>query len=367
MKLKYITTGLALLLLASCAREKSAGLNDDAKRYFDAWISRNHPSATRTPLGAYVLEETPGTGIDAASLAYIRVNYTTYTLAGQMQNTTVEKVARQNGNYDETKYYGPIVGYRGDGEIGVPQHPLCLEHPLVEDELAHSDTELFAEYGRRVCSAEADVIGYLGELDLFRQMLFDVRHHLDQPRRVLLLSDYVFHLDSKAVRHAVDEVVEIRKAHRVVEFPDELVPYVVGDHVEKTGLYRNDAHLGRGAYRLVVHLLHRFAVASASVVERCRVLVVLLRKSGDSFVVALCDSFEVCLLARVRKVYLISPRSAEDHVCCFLFAHFTGLFVTKLYYSQQYYSILLPFAIQSMYKSVVHAGCQFSSKEHVCE
>ena len=115
MKLKYITTGLALLLLASCAREKSAGLNDDAKRYFDAWISRNHPSATRTPLGAYVLEETPGTGIDAASLAYIRVNYTTYTLAGQMQNTTVEKVARQNGNYDETKYYGPIVGYRGDG------------------------------------------------------------------------------------------------------------------------------------------------------------------------------------------------------------------------------------------------------------
>ena len=115
MKLKYITIGLSLLLLASCAREKTAGLNDDAKRYFDAWISRNHPGAVRTPLGAYVLSETPGTGTEAASLAYVRVNYTTHTLKGQMQTTTVEKVARQNGNYDQTKYYGPIVGYRGEG------------------------------------------------------------------------------------------------------------------------------------------------------------------------------------------------------------------------------------------------------------
>ena len=115
MKLKYIASGLAILLLAACAKEKSAGLNDDTKRYFDAWISTNHPGAARTPLGAYVISEVPGTGTEAGSLAYIRVNYTSYTLKGVMQATTIEQVARQNGKYDETNYYGPVIGYRGDG------------------------------------------------------------------------------------------------------------------------------------------------------------------------------------------------------------------------------------------------------------
>ena len=115
MKLKYIATVFFILLLASCAKEKTSGLNDDAKRYFDAWIADNYPNATRTPLGAYIISETPGTGTDAGSLAYIRINYSSYSLKGDLQATTVEKVARQNGIYDQTSYYGPIVGYRGDG------------------------------------------------------------------------------------------------------------------------------------------------------------------------------------------------------------------------------------------------------------
>lgn len=116
MKLKYITIiAMAILLPASCAREKTVGKNDDAKRFFDAWIATNHPGATRTPLGAYIISENAGTGTEAGSLAYIRVNYTTYTLKGEVQSTTLESIARQTGTYSETTYYGPVIGYRGDG------------------------------------------------------------------------------------------------------------------------------------------------------------------------------------------------------------------------------------------------------------
>ena len=114
MKLKHIAFAILSAALAfSCAKAPSTGTNEDAKRYFDAWIATNHPEAERTPLGAYILSETPGTGIDAGSMAYIRVNYTSYSLKGNIQATTVEKVARQNGSYSRTSFYGPIVGYRG--------------------------------------------------------------------------------------------------------------------------------------------------------------------------------------------------------------------------------------------------------------
>ena len=169
------------------------------------------------------------------------------------------------------------------------------------------------------------MIGDLRELDFFRQMLLDICHHLHESRRVLLLSDDVFHLDRVAVRHAVHEVIKVRQRYRIVEFPDELISYVVGDHVEESRLYGCKTHFGSGAYGFVVHLLHRLAVAAAPVVERGRVFVILLRKGGYRFIIALCDRIEIQLLARVRKIYLIAPRSAEDHVRRSVFAHFPVL------------------------------------------
>ncbi len=103
-----------LLATLSCAKEKTPGINDDAKAYFDAWISQNHPTATKTPLGAYILSETPGTGAAAGNSAYVRVNYTTYTLKGALSSTTLEKKARQAGTYNKSAYYGPVVAYRGE-------------------------------------------------------------------------------------------------------------------------------------------------------------------------------------------------------------------------------------------------------------
>ncbi|MBR5703378.1 MAG: FKBP-type peptidyl-prolyl cis-trans isomerase [Bacteroidales bacterium] len=114
MKLRYIIMAASLLALVSCAKEKTAGKNDDAKRYFDAWISQNYPAATKTPLGAYILSETPGTGILPEDSIYVRINYSCYTLDGTLQSTTNEKLARKCGLYTNTDYYGPLVAYRGE-------------------------------------------------------------------------------------------------------------------------------------------------------------------------------------------------------------------------------------------------------------
>lgn len=116
MKLRYLIIAASLLALVSCAKEKTSGKNDDAKRYFDAWISQNHPTATKTPLGAYIVSETPGTGSLPGDSIYVRMNYSCYLLDGTLKSTTNEKLARRSGIYNKTDYYGPIVVYRGENQ-----------------------------------------------------------------------------------------------------------------------------------------------------------------------------------------------------------------------------------------------------------
>ena len=116
MKFKYLILAASLLALISCAKEKTAGKNDDAKRYFDAWISQNYPTATRTPLGAYIISETPGTGILLEDSLFVRLNYTCSTLNGTVETTTDVKTAKKCGLYDITNYYGPLVVYRGENQ-----------------------------------------------------------------------------------------------------------------------------------------------------------------------------------------------------------------------------------------------------------
>lgn len=105
---------MAILALASCARQNTAGLNDDASLFFESWISQNYPAATRTPLGSYIISETKGTGEAVGSNLFVRLRYSSYNLGGDLIASTSEAVARQNGNYVKTNYYGPIIGYRGE-------------------------------------------------------------------------------------------------------------------------------------------------------------------------------------------------------------------------------------------------------------
>ena len=115
----FISMAAAVLLAASCANEPESGLNDAAKRYFDAWIQYNHPDAVRTELGAYILEDVPGTGDEAGDSAYVRMNYSYYDLDNNLLGTSIEAVARQNGTYARRKYYGPSFFYRGDNLEGL--------------------------------------------------------------------------------------------------------------------------------------------------------------------------------------------------------------------------------------------------------
>lgn len=120
MKKTILYLSLAALLLTACAKAPKSGLNDSAKRYIDAWILVNHPGALQTPLGAYILEETPGTGVSAGSAdthPFVTVRYTVRNLDGSVQGTTEEQLSKQLGTYDESSYYGPVVWSRADNGL----------------------------------------------------------------------------------------------------------------------------------------------------------------------------------------------------------------------------------------------------------
>lgn len=124
MKKTLLYLSLAALVLAGCAKDPKTGVNDAAKRYLEAWILVNHPEATRTALGSYVLEDTPGSGVSANSVdayPYVRVNYTLRTLNGAVQTTTSEAMSKQLGTFATNQlknpYYGPVVWYRGNDNL----------------------------------------------------------------------------------------------------------------------------------------------------------------------------------------------------------------------------------------------------------
>ena len=120
MKKTILYLSLAALLLGACAKDPKTGKNEAAKRYLESWVMLNHPDATQTPLGAYILEETPGTGDAAGSYEnypYVRVNCTITSLSGAVSLTTDERLSRQLGTHTEDGYYGPIVWCRANHSL----------------------------------------------------------------------------------------------------------------------------------------------------------------------------------------------------------------------------------------------------------
>lgn len=107
----------AALAVAGCAKNASEGVNDAAKKYFDAWLITNYPEAVKMDPGYYVISETPGTGEAAGTVEdnyFAHAEYTTYNLDGEIQTTTEAKVAQQLGTYNTSYYYGPKVLTRGE-------------------------------------------------------------------------------------------------------------------------------------------------------------------------------------------------------------------------------------------------------------
>lgn len=129
--MRSIVTAAAVLtaasVLAGCAKEIEAGTNEDAKRYFDAWIQINDPGQTwtKTANGLYIIENTePSIPEDdreeITDSAYVLVMYTYTDLNGNIQATNVaDSVRKAELGYDKSHYYGPAVWVNSDLAITV--------------------------------------------------------------------------------------------------------------------------------------------------------------------------------------------------------------------------------------------------------
>ena len=122
MKRTFAYLAVAAILLSSCSKTPTTGLNDAAKRYFDAWMSMNHPDLKPTPLGAYVLDEKEGSGKivgDSKESPYLLVNYVARYLNGTISDYTTEQTAKQLGKYVFGNYYGPKIWRRSNDNLNV--------------------------------------------------------------------------------------------------------------------------------------------------------------------------------------------------------------------------------------------------------
>lgn len=117
MKKNIIWIALAAAVLAGCAKAPSKGLNEDSKAYLESWIKIFHPDAQKTPMGAYILSDVPGSGPAIGSedvSPYVCVNYTIKSLDGTVKSTNSMAMSQQIGTYDKNNFYGPKIWSRPD-------------------------------------------------------------------------------------------------------------------------------------------------------------------------------------------------------------------------------------------------------------
>lgn len=110
----YILTGFAVI---GCAKAVKTGPNEAEQRYFNAWMSINHPGVQPTGLGIYVLEEEEGTGVSIKEGGFVYADYVTTDLEGNITSYTDKQTAKQMGTYDTTAFYGPKVITTTEGTI----------------------------------------------------------------------------------------------------------------------------------------------------------------------------------------------------------------------------------------------------------
>jgi FKBP-type peptidyl-prolyl cis-trans isomerase FklB len=110
----YILAGFVVL---SCAKAVKTGPNEAEQRYFNAWMSQNHPGVQPTGLGIYILEEEDGTGATVKEDGFIYADYVTTDLQGNITSYTDKQTAKQLGKYDTTSFYGPKVMSTTEGTM----------------------------------------------------------------------------------------------------------------------------------------------------------------------------------------------------------------------------------------------------------
>lgn len=111
MKRLFKTAAYIITVFATfaCAKEVQTGPNEANQRYFNAWMKMNHPEASPTGLGIYVIEEEAGTGATVKEGGFIYADYVITDLEGNISSYTDKNTAKMLGTYDTTSYYGPKV------------------------------------------------------------------------------------------------------------------------------------------------------------------------------------------------------------------------------------------------------------------
>ena len=107
----------AAIALAACAKTVLPGANDANKRFLEAWMELNHPDVKPSGLGAYVLEETEGSGVTVQKDGFAIVDYKITDLEGNITSYTDKATAKQLGKYDTTAYYGSRIWTTTDETI----------------------------------------------------------------------------------------------------------------------------------------------------------------------------------------------------------------------------------------------------------
>lgn len=125
MKKTFIITAATVALVCGCAKDRPEVANEDAQRYYDAWISVNQNRYNLSPFGdngSYLFgEETTGDGKEIADSSYIFVHYTIRDLSGSISSSSRREVAQQLGSYSETKAYGPAIWTKSSLNAGVEE------------------------------------------------------------------------------------------------------------------------------------------------------------------------------------------------------------------------------------------------------
>ena len=122
---KVIYTMAALALLASCAKSVTDSDPQRAKRSFEAWVQIRCPEARNEDnqpmnwndgsvenyFGVYLdpSYEVEGTGASVSDSNYVRVRFTSHTVAGYIASTTEKDTLEKVGRYKAQNYYGPVV------------------------------------------------------------------------------------------------------------------------------------------------------------------------------------------------------------------------------------------------------------------
>ena len=115
-----VSLAATVLLAGSCAKSASVGANYLNKKYFDAWVATHISGASKTALGSYILEDTPGAGElvgDVDTHPYVYATYTITDLEGNITNTSSQVLSQQTGDYDPTYYYGAYILDRNEGSM----------------------------------------------------------------------------------------------------------------------------------------------------------------------------------------------------------------------------------------------------------